>query len=442
MKKVSEITKASGPMERANRQRRLRRPRFAAFLSLAVSAMICSLVVLAGQTAVPQITRAPGTILPVGAYPQIETMPGGIVRAVHVFDGQLVEAGDLLVELDHPDLTRERAVLSDQLAGVRRDVNTAAAILAILDREALPSRSEIAALSSKGLVAAAARLELYSESQRIQDASISRQEGTLDILTQAAQLAQERVQKKEGILERYAQLRARGLKSLSDFLEEEDEVEAVRAAASDARVRVAEAQSALMLARAAKAEETLTLRDELLTRKSELEQKQSELSVSLEGVTSKLSALRISAPARGVVQAVAFPNPGEVIAPGEVIFEILPVHQTLVVEARIANSEVGHVAADQPVSVSVDTFDARRFGKVDGRLQSIYPVPMTDEQTGETYFRAAFELSEDRIGAGNWERPLQAGMTVVAEMTTGEQTLLAYLLKPVQMTMERAFNER
>ncbi|MBO9447534.1 HlyD family type I secretion periplasmic adaptor subunit [Ruegeria sp. R14_0] len=438
----SKKTRVSGPMERANRKRQLRRPRFAAFLSLAVSAMIGSLVVLAGQTGVPQITRAPGTILPIGAYPQIETMPGGIVRAVHVRDGQLVEAGDLLVELDHPDLSRERSVLSGQLAGVRRDTDTATAILAILDRESLPSRPEIAALSGKGLVAAAARLELYAESQRIQGASIVQQEETLNILTQAAQFAQDRVQKKEEILERYAQLRARGLKSLSDFLEEEDEVDAVRAAASDARVRVAEAQSALMLARASKAEETLALRDELLTRMSELEQKQSELSVSLDTVTSKLAALRITAPARGVVQAVTFPNPGEVIAPGEVIFEILPTHQTLVVEARIANSEVGHVDADQPVSVSVDTFDARRFGKVEGRLQSIYPVPMTDEQTGETYFRAAFELSEDRIGAGTWERPLQAGMTVVAEMTTGEQTLLAYLLKPVQMTMERAFNER
>ncbi|WP_282119396.1 HlyD family type I secretion periplasmic adaptor subunit [Ruegeria atlantica] len=420
----------------------MRRPRFAAFLSLALSAMVGCLVVLAGQTAVPQVTRAPGTILPVGAYPQIETMPGGIVRAVHVRDGQVVEAGDLLVELHHPDLTRERDVTSGQLASVQRDLATASAVLAVLDREAVPGNAEIDVLKDKGLTSAAARLDLYAESQRIQLASIKQQEGTLDILTRATQFAQDRVRKKEEILERYAQLRTQGLKSLSDFLEEEDEVDAVRAAASDARVRLAEAQSALMLTRAAKAEETLALRDEVLTRWAELEQKRVELEISLDVVNSKLSALRISAPARGIIQAVTFPNSGEVIAPGEVIFEILPTRRALVVEARIANSEVGHVAVDQPVSVSVDTFDARRFGKVEGRLQSIYPVPLTDEQTGETYFRASFKLVETKVGTGPWERPLQAGMTVVAEMTTGEQTLLSYLLKPVQMTMERAFSER
>lgn len=420
----------------------MRRPRFAAFLSLAVSAMVGCLVVLAGQTTVPQVTRAPGTILPVGAYPQIETMPGGIVRAVHVRDGQLVEAGDLLVELHHPDLTRERDVTSGQLAAVQRDLATASAVLAVLDREAVPDKAEIDALKGKGLISAAARLDLYAEGQRIQLATIKQQEGTLDILTRATQFAQARVRKKEEILERYAQLRTQGLKSLSDFLEEEDEVDAVRAAASDARVRLAEAQSALMLARAAKVEETLALRDEVLTRWAELEQKRVELEISLDVVNSKLSALRISAPARGIIQAITYPNPGEVIAPGEVIFEILPTRRALVVEARIANSEVGHVELEQPVSVSVDTFDARRFGKVEGRLQSIYPVPLTDEQTGETYFRASFKLTEAKVGTGPWERPLQAGMTVVAEMTTGEQTLLSYLLKPVQMTMERAFRER
>ncbi|WP_158541269.1 HlyD family type I secretion periplasmic adaptor subunit [Ruegeria sp. A3M17] len=420
----------------------MRRPRFAAFLSLAVSAMVGCLVVLAGQTAVPQVTRAPGTILPVGAYPQIETMLGGIVRAVHVRDGQLVEAGDLLVELHHPDLTRERDVTSGQHAAVQRDLATASAVLAVLDREAVPDKAEIDALKGKGLISAAARLDLYAESQRIQLATIKQHEGTLDILTRATQFAQDRVRKKEEILERYAQLRTQGLKSLSDFLEEEDEVDSVRAAASDARVRLAEAQSALMLARAAKVEETLALRDEVLTRWAELEQRRLELEISLDIVNSKLAALRISAPARGIIQAVTYPNPGEVIAPGEVIFEILPTRRALVVEARIANSEVGHVEVDQPVSVSVDTFDARRFGKVEGRLQSIYPVPLTDEQTGETYFRASFKLAEAKVGTGPWERPLQAGMTVVAEMTTGEQTLLSYLLKPVQMTMERAFSER
>ena len=432
----------SGPMDRAQRKRNLAKPRFAAIMSLIVAAMIGSLLMLAGKTQVPQITRAPGTILPVGTYPQIESMPGGIVSEVFVRDGQLVEQGELLVELRHPDLTREKGVLSGQLKAVRRDLATASIVLAMLDRGELPTQIEIASLKSDGFLTAAARLTLYSESQRLQSESIAQQKETLEILREAARIAQERVRKKEGILERYAQLQDQGLKSLSDFLEEEDEVDAVRAAASDAQVRLAEAQNALMVATANKAEETLSKRDEVLTRIANFERQEIELMASLGAVSQKLAALRIAAPTRGIVQSVSYPNPGEVIEPGEVIFEILPTQQSLVVEARITNSEVGHVHADQPVSVSVDTFDARRFGKVQGRLQSIYPVPLTDERTGETYFRASFELADNQVGSGPWQRPLQAGMTVVAELKTGEQSLLSYVLKPVQLTMERAFTER
>ena len=69
-------------------------------------------------------------------------------------------------------------------------------------------------------------------------------------------------------------------------------------------------------------------------------------------------------------------------------------------------------------------------------------MPLVDERTGETYFRASVALSEAVVGDGYFQRRLQAGMTVVAEMATGEKTLLSYMLKPVQLTVARAFRGR
>ncbi|WP_170756395.1 HlyD family type I secretion periplasmic adaptor subunit [Ruegeria lacuscaerulensis] len=431
-----------GPMARAVERRRKKPPRFAAFLTLVFFLMICGLVTVAGRTMMPQITRAPGTIMPIGDYPQIETLHGGIVKEVHVRNGQRVEAGDVLVELEHPDLTQERDLAAEQIEAIQRDLENAMTVLAMLNRAVPPSVSEIKALEAQGLVTASSRLQLFFERQRIQQTSLEQQKETLDILRQAADLANRRVVKKEELLAKYAQLQAQGFKSLSDYLEEEDEVDAVRSAASAASVRLAEAQSALILASSTLQEETLSLRDDVLTRISELEKERDRLRVSQQIVAGKLAGLRIVAPARGVIQSVAFPNLGEVIAPGETIFEILPTRQALIVEARIPNAEVGHVNADDPVSISVDTFDVRRFGKVEGQLNSIYPLPLTDEKTGETYFRASLALAQVSVGTGSFARPLQAGMTVVAEMKTGEQTLLAYLLKPVQTTLDRAFKER
>lgn len=442
MREQTQQNSTSGPTARLINRRRMRPPRVAAFLALTISGFLGVILVLAGQTNVPQITRAPGTILPFGDYAQIETLHGGVVRAVHVRNGQTVEAGQLLVELDHPDLSREQDIMTGQISAIIRQTENAKTVLSMLDSETLPSDRALDEIRSRGLTNAAARLDLYSESQTIQQVSIQQQEGTLRILQDAAELSAARVERKQDLLARYAQLRARGLKTLSDYLEEEDEVEAVRIAASDARVRLAQAENALNLARASMAEETLALREEVLTKLSDLDQERAELIAALKIVGAQIASLAIVAPARGVVQAAAYPNPGEVIAPGEVLFELSPTHDALLVEARIPNADIGHVDTSQPVSVSVDTFDVRRFGKIQGRLQTVYPMPLTDERTGETYFRASFVLAEGNVGRGPYERPLQAGMTVVAEITTGEQTLLSYMLKPVQTTLGRAFNER
>jgi len=438
----SSNKKLLGPLERAKQKRRAQQPRFAALLALTFSGMVAGLVVLASKTEVPQIIRAPGTIIPLGDYAQIETMDGGIVQAVHVRDGQTVEAGDILVSLRHPDLTREKQVLASQLAAARHELANANAVLTALESDAITHSTAVQDLRNQGFVNASAALELHFEGQRIKGVSIRQQEKTLVILKSATSLAQERVQKKEANLKRHAKLHAQGLRSLNDFLEEEDQVDALRAAVSDSEVRLAEAQNTLAITRASLAEETLTLREKILTRITELEQKIAELQVSVEIVMDKLASLHLSAPARGIIQSVAFPSPGEVIAPGETVFELLPTRQALVVEARIPSSEVGHVNTRHPISISIDSFDVRQHGKVEGRLQSVSPLPLIDERTGETYFRASVELSAASVGVDHFQRPLQAGMTVVAEMTTGEQTLLSYMLKPVQLTMERAFNER
>ncbi len=433
---------AVGPLKRAKLKQKSRQPRFAALLALTFSGMVVALVVLAGQTDVPQITRAPGTIIPFGNYPQIETMEGGIVQAVHVQDGETVEAGDILVELHHPDLKQEQEVLSKQLAAVNKRLGNVTAVLSALNRNTEVSAQQIQALRTKGYSNAAAALDLYTESQRIQKLSITQQEDMLSILSSAVTFARERVQKKDVNLQRLAKLQSQGLKPLGEYLEEEDRVDALRAAASASAVQLAQAQNTLTLAQAALAEETLSLREAMLKQLVELEQEQEQLGVSLDVVTQKLASLRLVAPAGGIVQSASHPNTGEIIEPGETLFELLPTQRALVVEARIPSLEVGHVGSNHPVTVSIDTYDVRRFGKVEGRLQSISPLPLIDEQTGETYFRASMVLADGSVGAGPMERPLQAGMTVVAEMTTGEQTLLAYMLKPVQLTMERAFNER
>ncbi|CUK17846.1 Hemolysin secretion protein D, chromosomal [Ruegeria denitrificans] len=442
MHKSAKKQRKNGPIAKARNRDKARLARFATLIALVFSGMVAALIGLAGYTDVPQITRAPGTVVPMGDYTQIEVMEGGIVERVFVQDGDRVQAGDVLVELRHPDLSKEQKKLGEQIATMDRKLLQAQTVLNTLADGGAITRAWLDSLRDRNLHRAAATLEVHAESQRVKQLAILQQQETLKILQASQQFTLERVERKRVELDRARRLHDQGLTTSRDLARDADQLDALRTAASDGEVRLAQARSALTLAQAELAEQFLTLRQEMLNQIEDLSDMRSEQLVSLHIVDRKLNELRIVAPNRGIVQSVAFPNPGEVIAPGETIFELLPSQLDLMVEARIPNGDIGHIGAEQPVNLTVDTYDVRRFGKVRGRIAAVSPVPLVDEQTGDTYFRASIQLTEKSVGSGAYERPLQAGMTVVAEMTTGENTLLAYMLKPVHQTLNNAFDER
>ncbi|MBO9398124.1 HlyD family type I secretion periplasmic adaptor subunit [Shimia sp. R9_2] len=431
-----------GPIAKAKHKDENSKARVASLIATIFSGMVVALVILSGRTEVPQITRAPGTIVPVGDYTQIEVLDGGVVDRVYVHDGDRVEAGDILLELRHPDLNKEQLRLQEQISTIERKLANAQTALGFLERGELATEDALAKLRLGKQFRAAATLEIFTESQRVKAVSIAQQEETLEILKESQSFTLERIERKKEELERARQLNAQGLTTQRDLAREADQLDALRKAASDGEVRLAQARSALTLTQAEMAEQGLSLRERLLNEAEELSDLRSELEVSLHVVERKLADLKIVSPNQGIVQSVAFPNIGEVIAPGETIFELLPTRLDLMVEARIPNREIGHVGVDQNVKLAIDTYDVRRFGKVDGHVVALSPVPLVDEQTGETYFRASIQLDGETIGRGAFESPLQAGMTVVAEMTTGQKNLLAYMLKPVDETLSNAFNER
>lgn len=431
-----------GPLEKQDQKQKAKKPRLAAMLSIVLLGLVGGLIYLASETSVPQVTRAPGKVVPLGDHTQIETMEGGIVDIVHVSEGQSVETGDVLVELYNPSLTREYETLSQQLSAVDFRLANARAVLEVLDQSDPNWGKTLASLEKNGLLQAVAELQIYSESQTIRTVSIARQEETLTILKRAVELADERVLRRKDVLDSAQQLYDKGLVTQQDLRSEEDRYDSAKTSASDAMVRLAQSQNSAALSVAEGAQETLTLREDALARIDLLDQEQAQLSASLAVVTDRLENLKLSAPVPGIVQSVAFPNLGEVIEPGETIFELLPSEPVLVVEARIPGADIGHVNVDHTVSVDVDNYDARRYGKVEGRLVTFSPIPLTDEQTGAPYFRATVEIDGTTVGDGAFEMPILAGMTVVSEIETGEQSMLTYLLRPMQFTLQRAFTER
>lgn len=431
-----------GAAEIAEKRAATRAPRIAAMIALTLSGLVTAAIVLAAVTQVPEVIRAPGMIVPIGSYQQIETMEGGVVISVQTEEGEIVQKGALLAELAHPDLSREARTLDQELSSLAARIANHKALLDTVIPGEILATGAISALDDRGLSHAAVQSRIYKASQAIQTATIDEMARTVGILKEAARFASDRADAKEDALALSEDLHKRGLTPLRELQAKRDGADDMRAAAADATVRLAEAEQALSLAIAAQQEEALTLRADQLRQLLDLEREFDTMTAARGALQERLDALRITATTAGVIQSVAYPKPGEVIAAGETLFEILPDGQALVAEVRIPTIDIGHIGVGESMKLKVDTFDVRRFGQIEGEILAISPAPVTDETTGETYYRATIGLGSTEIGTGALRRKLRSGMTVVAEAVTDERSALAYLLKPVQRSVEGALGER
>jgi len=419
----------------------LKAPRIAAFLAVTLSACILCFIVLAAYTRVDQVTRAPGSITPLGHYTNIENLEGGIVSNVYALDGNVVSEGALLLELENPTLSREFATLSKRIAALETRLENANAVLDVLEENRTLSEVDLSEVESKGLTNATATLQLYLDGQTVRKSSLESRQRTLQMITEAEAFARLRLDRQELRVSEQNDLFERGLIVRSVYEVDLDRADTLRAASAEALIRLAEAEQEVSTAEAEIESARLSLLESTLLEATNIEQELSTSYATREILASRIAALTISAPSDGRIQAVAFAHRGEIIEPGETLFELLPEDDTLILEVSVPSHDVGFIHLSQPVSFTVDTFDVRRFGRVDGKIASISPAPVIDPQTGNANFRVTVELAASEIGKGQYRRDLQAGMTGVAEITSNEQTLLSYFLKPVHTTLSRSFTE-
>ncbi|MHA1570374.1 MAG: HlyD family efflux transporter periplasmic adaptor subunit, partial [Alphaproteobacteria bacterium] len=154
----------------------------------------------------------------------------------------------------------------------------------------------------------------------------------------------------------------------------------------------------------------------------------------------RVSRLDVIAPTAGIIQGIKVNTIGGVIAPGEVLMEILPVENTLVAEVRISPRDIGHVTIGQAATLKITAYDSARFGSISGSISQISPSTLVSNE-GQPYYRATIALDSNAVGDDPTNRILP-GMIVSAEISTGSKTILQYLASPVFRALRGSFRER
>jgi adhesin transport system membrane fusion protein len=158
----------------------------------------------------------------------------------------------------------------------------------------------------------------------------------------------------------------------------------------------------------------------------------------------RVTRTEVRSPLRGTVKEIKIRTIGGVIKPGEDLMEIVPIEDTLLVEAQVRTSDIAFIRIGQEATVKFDTYDFSIYGGLKATVEFISTDAIEDQSSGkkERFFRVRLRTESNFLG--NETNPLYIGpgYTATAEILTDKKTVLAYLLKPIIKARDTALRER
>jgi len=405
--------------------------------AIKLSLILLALFVWALFFNIAERTQASGTITTEGNIRRVQHLDGGPIEAVHVEHGQWVHRGTPLVTLSSTELVTQLARLEERertLVFQKYRLRSLAADKIILP----PTQFIDDKRDTERLLAA--QINAQQSERRVLETQIEQRENQLSSLQTRKQTTQQQIDLAREEVTMRKKLVAQGLESKISLINSQRDLSLqlgnfneLEADSVTTKNTIHEYQLRL--------EDLLSQQHQrVLSELVDVEAELAELAESKQGIENKLKELVVLAPVDGVIQSIKV-DPASIVKAGETFIELVPAGDSLIVEAIIKPSERGYIKAGQQVLIKVDTYNFTQFGSVEGAISSVSATTFANED-GAAYYLAKVKLSKHYVGNDPVQHQLLPGMTVVADITTGEKTLAQYLLKPMATHFNDAFSER
>lgn len=411
---------------------------------LVFSLMFFGAYLWASNAILDEVTSGQGTIIPSRQIQTVQSLEGGIVSRIEVQEGDRVEEGQPVIQIDDTSFSSQFGEISQ-----RRFALQASRIR--LEAEAQGKLPDF----SIGYA------QTIPEALKRQEEAVSRSRKT-ELDQQLAVLDSQRAQRELEYKE--LEIRLDETRATLKFIEEElalaeqlrqrgafPQIEYIRIRRRLQEERREESTLAASLPRARAAiEETNASRKNIIAEHdaeihTELAAVIGELVVlgeRIRGVADKVQRTILRSPVNGIINSLPKTTIGAVVAPGETVVEIVPLDDTLLVEAQIRPRDVAFIRPNQEASIKITAYDYTVYGDLKGKVERISADTMTAED-GETFYRIVVRTNENALKGQNGDLlPLIPGMIGQVDIKTGNKSVLDYLLKPIRRTQNEAFRER
>lgn len=416
----------------------------ASAIMFTIIALVALVLVWANWAELDNVTRGEGRIVSSVQNQLVQASEGGVILRRYVSENTVVAEGEVLFEIDPVDAGSELNRLVQRLAALdikelrlRAEINGAEFSIP----NELNARSPMVALTEQSLFSAR-RSELAGQLAVLQQRFEQRKQDL-----RAGESVAGTAERTAGFLDEeiavVAPLVSENIAPATRLLELQRQLEQVRGERDRAQVSIEQARSGLLELETeienARASYQLRAMDELNAVVSE----QSELREALPRLEERVSRTVIRSPMAGIVSRLNFRTAGGFVNTGDVMLELVPTGEVLIVEARIMPKDISRIRVDDDVRIRMSAYDSAKYGAVDGRVIRISPDAVVDEQNqGASYYLVNVaiegELFLHDTGVAVTFIP---GMTATVDVLSGKRTVLEYFWQPLAKIQELALRD-
>ncbi len=403
--------------------------------------LLIAAVLWAWSTKVNEMAVAQGEVIPAGHIHDIQHLEGGIVSEIRVRNGDQVEQSDLLLRFAPSAMQSELEQTMIRKAALEMEAER---LSSIVERRP-PNFGDLSAqyphLAEKQKTIYLAQMASHGSELKVADAQIRQRKTELNRQQNQAESVENEIALLEEQVKIRTQLAAKKLVAKTELISTQSRLAETQSERRKIYDSIIVAQSALEESGQRRLEIETRFNKDIELEAGKVAAKLAEVEQSLVRLQDRVTRLDVKAPVTGIVQGLSITRINAVVDPGQVIMQIVPTGDELIVEARVSPNDIGHIHTDQPADVKIDSYDSARFGTVKGRVKQISAFTYLDEKRNP-YYRAEIELEKSWMAEQPDKLRIIPGMTVKADIKTGSKTILDYVLKPVSRGFSSAFRER
>ncbi|MEL0635889.1 HlyD family type I secretion periplasmic adaptor subunit [Marinomonas sp. TI.3.20] len=399
-------------------------------------------LVWADNTSFDEITVGVGKVIPSSQVQQIQNLEGGILKEINTRVGQTVERGQILMTIENTEALsslREQEVESVNLRA--RATRLKAEALGKEPAFASDMRALHPNVVSREMELYKNRLASLRSNQRVFDQQVAQkqqeiveQEAKLGNLRRSFELSTEELNLTRPAFEQ-------GAVSRVELLQLERQVNQLKGDLDATQLAIPRAESALKEAESKLKESSAKFRADAQEDLTKVQSKLDQLKETNVSLQDKVSRTQVRSPVKGIVKQLQINTVGGVITPGMNLLEIVPIEDSLLIEAKVSPKDIGFIKPGLHAVVKLTAYDFAIYGGLKATVENISADTILDEE-GKSFYLVRVRTDRNYLEHNSQRLPIIPGMQATVDVITGKKTLLKYLLKPIIKAKQNALHER